>query len=257
MTHLIVDWDDSIVHGNMAGFFQELFYKSFVPGEIGETPSGPVEFFERLKKGREFQENLDRQRRLEREGKLKREYRVLRDLYETYNREVIDGMPVSSLQETVSEYAERLWEEGRVEEGILKTAEKVKERGGFTAILSSADRNLIKETLSVGGYLDAFSEMVANDLKVESNEVKGFKLEILGNKDKYLKNLANRYNLDMANTVFVTDSYRDERCLEMVGRPVVSLLSKNDDYTGELAEKYGAKKLRRAEDLEEIVEIER
>lgn len=163
----------------------------------------------------------------------------VKEIYRIYNQEVISGISLSFIQESVSRYAKNPRTQAKLDPRILKPVRQRHQAGKTTGILSSGYEDGIAKILRVAGYEDAFDFIQANPLKHSSKKAEVFLLNIYKNKQRVLLRLFQDKRLTESHAVYIGDSQDDEGCFEVVTYPVVAFLA-SDDFKQRCASKYGA-----------------
>jgi hypothetical protein len=256
------DWDDTLKAGDGADFFEYIGmkmlsrslprqvalafaknpeYRSMV--DIAREADGlrwrfhPLDAM-RLKATKDKLRTMKDQYKTDGDGRLRGAAReaVVRGMYGLYNREVIAGLPVDFIFDTIDEYASEVAVRKLDNDALRAIAGTSK--GIPKVIISSAYMLGILGTLGRGGWGNLFSCIVANRLERDGDTAIGFTLDIYGRKADDLIVTAVKYGMThkaedgipLRGVAYVgNDPELDGSAMALVEYPVVSLLASDED----------------------------
>lgn len=226
---VISDWNGTIIDYRdekpvLEAVAAGLFMKS--------APFHPLRMV-RILKARQEMEALYREKR--RDG----DFDFVREMFRIYNQRIINGLPVSSVQEAVDRYARKPRTQAGIDLRILCPLKECHEKGMTTGIFSAGFRYGITSILRSSGYLQYFHFCEADDLDTNDGRAAGFPLRIYQKKSTLLPTLLTRHGIDASRTAYIGDSEDDEGCFEIVRYPVVPFLAP-DQVKETYARKYRA-----------------
>ena len=167
------------------------------------------------------------------------ESNFIRELFRIYNKQIIEGVPVSVILRSIEKYAYRPQTQAQLEHRVLRPISECHKAGKTTGIFSAGYGHGIERILSVAGYSQDFDFIEADKLKENDGKGVGFGLNIYKQKPIFLPKLLKDRNIDPSKVAYLGDNEDEEGCFEIVGYPVVAFLA-TDELKQRFALKYKA-----------------
>jgi len=147
------------------------------------------------------------------------------EMFRIYNQEVIRGVPMPLIRQSVEKYAGRPEVQNKIIWPVLKPVTELRKSGIAAGILSSGYDYGIRKILEASGRSACFDFIKANPLAEADGKATGFRLDIYKNKAEVMQTIIEKNNLEAERIVYIGDSLDDTGCFELIGHPVVSLLT--------------------------------
>ncbi len=190
--------------------------------------------------------------RLNEEKQRDQNFDYVREMYQTYNRKIINGTPMSVIRYSVENYAAGSEVQQKLDYRVLNVLRKYHDENKKCGILSAGFDYGIDRILAAAGYRNSFDFLLADELVENDGKATHLLLRIYGNKGAFLRNLLNEHQINPDKTVYIGDTEDDESCFQLVKYPVVSFFAP-EEFRQHCTHKYQAFAPKSGEELEDFL----